>query len=570
MTQDEALSILKTGTSVFLTGEPGSGKTHTVNHYVHWLREHSIEPAITASTGIAATHIGGRTIHSWSGIGIKNKLSSTDLSRISSNTRVVKRVRETHILIIDEVSMLSASTLSMVEAVCRKIRGGTQPFGGLQLVLVGDFFQLPPVVSRDQEESKQSSLISVEISGSPFAFLSSAWTKLNPVVCYLSEQHRQEDPTFLGMLSALRRGTVDNTHHELLKQRSETVARSGVTQLFSHNVDVDHINDAELQKLPGATQEFIMTSRGPYELVTALKKGCLSPETLVLKVGARVMFTKNDATYRFVNGTLGSIIGFSKENRYPMVKINSGRTVEATPLEWSIEDGGSILARITQLPLRLAWAMTVHKSQGMSLDAAHMDLSQVFEYGQGYVALSRVRTLAGLTLSGINERALQVHPEIRTKDIEFRQASAAAQEEFSSIPPVELSEKQHDFILRCGGNVKADRTARKEKIKISTYDTTSELLLRKLSITDIAKERGLSFDTILGHLEKLIATGKVNPKVDLVYLRPKSERYAKIIRAFKKIRQRTGEVRLVPVREVLGDSFSFEELRVARLFLDNS
>src|SRR3989338_1569429 len=158
MTQDEALSILKTGASVFLTGEPGSGKTHTISRYVQWLREHRIEPAITASTGIAATHIGGRTIHSWSGIGVKHTLMSSDLNRIEGNARVAKRVRETHILIIDEISMLSANTLSMVEAVCRKIRGGVAPFGGLQIVLVGDFFQLPPVVPRDQE-NRQSSLL---------------------------------------------------------------------------------------------------------------------------------------------------------------------------------------------------------------------------------------------------------------------------------------------------------------------------------------------------------------------------------------------------------------------------
>src|SRR3989338_7666623 len=201
-----------------------------------------------------------------------------------------------------------------------------------------------------------------------------------------------------------------------------------------------------------------MTSRGPSELVAQLQRGCLSPETLALKVGARVMFTKNDAAYRFVNGTLGSIIGFSRENGYPMVKTNASRTVAAEPMEWSIEDGGSILARITQVPLRLAWAMTVHKSQGMSLDAAHMDLSQVFEYGQGYVALSRVRTLAGLTLAGINERALQVHPDIRAKDVEFREASCATGEAQAEISSTALAERQAEFIRACGGKVSKSRS----------------------------------------------------------------------------------------------------------------
>ncbi|PJE75539.1 AAA family ATPase [Candidatus Uhrbacteria bacterium CG10_big_fil_rev_8_21_14_0_10_48_11] len=569
MTQDEALSILKTGTSVFITGEPGSGKTHTINRFVQWLRDHRIEPAITASTGIAATHIGGRTIHSWSGVGVKRVMTPSYLSRIAGNTRIAKRVRETRILIIDEISMLSANTLSMVEAVCRKVRGGVEPFGGLQVVLVGDFFQLPPVVTREQEENKQSSLVSLEDNGHSFAFSSTAWNKLHPTVCYLSEQHRQEDSSFLDLLSAMRRGTINDTHHALLKQRSADVARSGVTQLFSHNVDVDHINSAELRTLSGAEETFVMTNRGPAEFVATLKKGCLSPETLVLKVGARVMFTKNDASYRFVNGTLGTVVGFSKESGYPMVKTNTGRNVEATPLEWSIEDGGTILARIVQVPLRLAWAMTVHKSQGMSLDAAHMDLSQVFEYGQGYVALSRVRTLSGLTLAGLNERALEVHPAIRIKDSEFRDASQVAREQFLSVSAADLLKKQNGYIRRCGGSVKADHAVRQEKSKRSTYAITRELLSKKLSLEGMAKERGLNLGTILTHLEKLVATKKIDPRVDLAYLRPKSERFEKMIRAFEKIKKRDGETRLAPVRQVLGDSFSFEELRVARLFLNS-
>src|SRR6185503_6959245 len=144
MTQAEALAILKTGANVFLTGEPGSGKTHTVNEYVAYLRAHNIEPAITASTGIAATLIKGMTIHSWSGIGIKERLSNYDLDKIASNEKAAKRIMHAQVLIIDEVSMLSASVFDMVEAVCRVVRRNSRPFGGLQVVLVGDFFQLPP------------------------------------------------------------------------------------------------------------------------------------------------------------------------------------------------------------------------------------------------------------------------------------------------------------------------------------------------------------------------------------------------------------------------------------------
>lgn len=454
MTQAEALTILKTGANVFLTGEPGSGKTHTVNAYVSWLEEHGVEPAITASTGIAATHIGGHTIHSWSGIGVRRSLSAYDLDRIAQTERIVRHVRGTNILIIDEVSMLSATTLSMVEAVCREIRGGERAFGGLQVILVGDFFQLPPITRRE-ENDEQDTLLE-DTSRSEFAFTSAAWESLNPIICYLSEQHRQEDEKFLAILSAIRRGEVEEEHRELLAARRSNGQGTQAAQLFSHNADVNQINDAELAKISENARTFIMSGRGSEGMVAALKRGCLSPEVLALKVGARVMFTKNDIAGRsYVNGTLGVVTGFAKENGYPVVKLHNGRTLVVEPAEWRIDDNGKTLARINQLPLRLAWAMTVHKSQGMSLDAAHMDLSQAFEYGQGYVALSRVRTLEGLSLAGLNERALEVHPEIKEQDILFKQQSAVAKAAFAKIPAADLKTMQENFIRASGGYVTA-------------------------------------------------------------------------------------------------------------------
>lgn len=570
MTQDEALTILKTGANVFLTGKPGSGKTHTVNRYISWLRDHNIQVAITASTGIAATHIGGLTIHSWSGIGIKRKLTSRDLSDIRSRSRVVQRVRNAYVLIIDEVSMLIADTLMIIETVCRKIRNEKALFGGLQVVLVGDFFQLPPIVPPEPGADSQRSLIVPDVEYSRFAFSAPIWQSLNLHTCYLSEQHRQEDSAFLELLSALRHGTITPSHYALLQTRSATIAQKGATQIFSHNVDVDRINNTELKKLLGTEQVFIMTGRGPAQLVAQLQRGCLSPETLTLKVGAKVMFTKNDPSFKFVNGTLGTITGFSKENAYPLIKTLAGRNIVAEPMEWSLEDGGKILARIMQVPLRLAWAITVHKSQGMSLDAAHMDLSQVFEYGQGYVALSRVRTLAGLTLAGINERALKVHPEIQVKDIEFREASQETSEQFLCIPAAELLKKQRDFIHFCGGSVNVERQAKKEKAPGSTHNTTRTLLLQKLSVQAVAKERGLSLGTIINHIEKLVAQKKIDPKRDLAHLKPEPRRYEKIRLEFDKARKQTGEARLSPVREALGENYSYEELRMVRLFLDSN
>jgi len=192
MTQQEALEILKAGANVFLTGEPGSGKTYLVNQYVAWLREHGIAPAITASTGIAATHIGGMTIHSWSGIGVKTELTKQDLRRIEDNRRAARRIVNAHILIIDEISMLSARTFGMVDAVCRVVRKSQKSFGGLQVVLVGDFFQLPPVVRRDDEPDARLGFGNESgDANAQFAYASPAWTALDPTVCYLFEQHRQ-------------------------------------------------------------------------------------------------------------------------------------------------------------------------------------------------------------------------------------------------------------------------------------------------------------------------------------------------------------------------------------------
>ncbi|TSC69155.1 MAG: ATPase AAA, partial [Parcubacteria group bacterium Gr01-1014_56] len=381
---------------------------------------------------------------------------------------IVRHVRGTSILIIDEISMLSANTLTMVEAVCREIRGNTRPFGGLQILLVGDFFQLPPVVS-GAEASRNDQLIDGAGRGnSGFAFNSPAWKLLNPIICYLSEQHRQEDEKFLEILSAIRRGEVEEEHRELLLARRTSGKDTQASQLFSHNADVNEINDAELGKLEQSAHVFTMTARGSEGMVLALKRGCLSPEVLTLKVGARVMFTKNDiAAHSYVNGTLGVVTGFVKENGYPIVKTHNGRVLVVEPTEWRIEENGKTLARINQLPLRLAWAMTVHKSQGMSLDAAHMDLRGAFEYGQGYVALSRVRTLLGLSLGGLNERALEVHPEIKEQDQLFREQSEIARQTFARIPEAELIEMQENFVRASGGTVggAAKKTSRLETIR---------------------------------------------------------------------------------------------------------
>ncbi|MBI4992946.1 MAG: AAA family ATPase [Candidatus Magasanikbacteria bacterium] len=451
MTQTQALAILKTGANVFLTGEPGAGKTHTINEYAAYLRARDIEPAVTASTGIAATHLGGMTIHSWSGIGIKNKLDKRDLHNIATNKYITKRVQPAKVLIIDEVSMLAPGTLEMVDAVCRVIKQNQAPFGGLQVIFVGDFFQLPPIIKKDYNENEQSEFFTEQVSR--FAFDSPAWERAKPVVCYLTEQYRQDDNVFLNILSAIRRNIFGDNHlrHLAARKVEQHLAPEDAPKLFSHNVNVDSVNEAMLEKLPSQRHTFKSTSDGHHALVAVLQKGCLSPETLCLKIGAAVMFTKNNQREGFVNGTLGEVLGFDKESGLPIVRTRGGMKIEVEKMSWTIEENGEVRAQITQLPLRLAWAITVHKSQGMSLDEAVMDLSQVFEFGQGYVALSRVRRLSGLHLLGWNDRAFQVHPEVLAKDESFRLASQEAEALFAKISPVEMEQKHKNFISSIGG-----------------------------------------------------------------------------------------------------------------------
>ncbi len=530
MTQKEALDILKTGANVFLTGEPGAGKTHTINEYVNYLRNSDVEVAITASTGIAATHIGGMTIHSWSGIGIKSKLDKYDLDKISSNEYVSKRIRRAKVLVIDEISMLSSGTLSMVDAVCREVNNTHEAFGGLQVIFVGDFFQLPPIIKRPLEQEQQISFFTNEPEPI-FACDCPAWESAKPIICYITEQYRQDDKDFLEILSAIRKDTFNKEHLEQIQLRK--VERNNlpekIPKLYSHNLDVDSVNTITLSKIENTTETFTTTSQGADVLVAILQKGCLSPENLYLKIGAEVMFTKNNLKEGFVNGTLGTVIGFQVGSKYPIVRIRNGKLITVEPMEWSVEENGKIKAKINQIPLRLAWAITVHKSQGMSMDAAIMDLSDVFEYGQGYVALSRVRRLSGLHLIGFNKKAFQVHPDILLKDKKFHEQSKEAERVFGEVTPEELTKMHNNFITASGGRALKVRLTKKSKTKpikksgvapsfkeirekfpnaYKSWDKEEdeklfELFEKETPIKDIAKELGRKRGAITSRIEKL-------------------------------------------------------------------
>lgn len=550
MTQEAALTILKTGANVFLTGEPGAGKTHTINAYVSYLRMHDIEPSITASTGIAATHIGGQTIHSWSGIGVRRSLSPYDLDKIASTEYIARRIKKTKVLIIDEISMIDAQMFDMVDAVCREVRQSVEPFGGIQVIVVGDFFQLPP--------------ISTNADRLQFAFMARAWKQMQLLTCYLSDQYRQSDEELVSVLQAIRTGSFEEMHYESLTNRmnSDTIPR-GITKLFSHNANVDTINMQELEKLVGGHRDYHMQTKGSDKLVSSLIKGCLSPEVLSLRVGAAVMCTKNNREKDFANGTLGTVTAFEGGTGHPIVTLRDGRVVTISPMDWVVEENGVIKASITQIPLRLAWAITIHKSQGMSLDAAVMDLAQVFEYGQGYVALSRIKNLDGLYLLGVNPRAFMVHPTIMEEDHLFKRHSREAEAAFLDIPEQTLVKMHEDFIIACGGSV-AVTAATSPKKKRDTLEVTLQYVTEQKPIEFIAAERKMTVGTIMAHLEKLVAQERLVYEQVEVYLEPRLiEALPAINRTFALLDTQN----LTPVFEALDAEYSYDELRLARLAL---
>lgn len=437
MKQKEALDILKSGYNVFLTGAPGSGKTFLVNKYIDYLRKNNVALAITASTGIAATHMGGTTLHSWSGLGIREELDDAEVKEICKKGYMRGRIKSANVLIIDEISMIKASQFEAVNKICQYVRRNPRPFGGLQVVCSGDFFQLPPV-ERDGREIK-------------FVNESDVWGKMEMKVCYLDEQHRTKDKKLHKILNYIRESKAEESKKLLYEELKKTKdLKKVLTKLYTHNIDVDSINYAELAKIKGKEYYFQMTMRGNPMVADILKKSCLAPEKLILKEGAEVMFIKNNFEAGYVNGTQGKVIGFGAGD-LPIVKTEDGKKITVAYADWSIEEENSLVAGISQVPLRLAWAITVHKSQGMNLNSAEIDLSKCFLEGMGYVALSRLRSLKGLRLMGINNLAFCVNKRALEIDKHFRKLSKQASTELKKTGTPAISKRQKLFIKYLGG-----------------------------------------------------------------------------------------------------------------------
>lgn len=641
MRQSSALDILKTGQNVFLTGSAGSGKTYTLNQYIDYLRARRVPVAVTASTGIAATHMNGTTIHSWSGIGIKDELTDRDLSNLSRKQFLADRLKDTAVLIIDEISMLHAKQINLVSQVLKHVRKNDAAFGGIQVVVAGDFFQLPPIGSKGETNREK------------FAFMSEAWLDAKFHICYLSEQHRQVSEAANGgldlddILNQIRRQEVTFEAIAALEATFDQNVDIKRTRLYTHNLNVNSINDKELAALDGEMMRFTATSTGDSKLVETLKKTVRTQDDLVLKVGAKVMFIKNNTELGVSNGTMGELIGFAavkinddKDNnddlieddsenaesdtdksikgkgkkttkdkdkpkvkkpttqKMPVVRLNSGREVIAEPEEWIIEDEtGDVLASYEQVPLCLAWAITIHKSQGMTLDAAEIDLSRTFELGQGYVALSRLKSLAGLQLLGMNDMSLQLDPLARGADKRFLALSDEADANYAMLDEESMSQAHEKFILKSGGtlsksvidayaNLQKKRREQQQaqldkKQKLgnqvsdksdSTLLATRILLEESLSIAEISQARQLSQSTIMRHIGELKSQ---DPSLACDHLRPDDEVMTAVGNAYVAIKVANnpndfnddGSIKLRPIFDHLKQSIDYNTIRLALIFI---
>ena len=398
--QELALVRIADGDNLLITGNAGTGKSTLMRQVVTLLN-----PAVTASTGVAALQIGGETIHSWAGLGVGDKTAGEIITNLESRARqygdrTLSRIRETRTLIVDEISMLSAGMVDLLDGVLCLARGDDNPFGGIQVIFVGDFLQLPPVERNSQKIQ--------------FAFQSQAWKEAEVRVRLLTHVFRQEEERFSRVLNKIRFDDLDDEVEAFLIERraaEDTDPDHAACQLHTHNHKCEAINLRHLRELAGGgAKDFDAIDEGKHPgFVEQINRDCLAPAKLKLAVGARVMLLVNLNTRGgLVNGSTGRVQSWTSFSI--QVLFDNGQIVQIERVTWEFKKGGNVVATRTQFPLRLSWAVTIHKSQGMTLDKVETDLTHCFAPGQAYVALSRARTSDGLFLRGAGVR-VSAHPE---------------------------------------------------------------------------------------------------------------------------------------------------------------
>ncbi len=402
--QNQAYSLIAAGKSIFITGPGGVGKTEIIKLYVR-LYQRSRTIAVTSTTGTSALLLNGVTYHSYLGIGYGTGSVTSMTKKIKEAPWLKKRWTELDCLIIDEVSMMDPELFDKLEEIARVIRKSTQPFGGIQIILSGDFLQLPCVGTNK------------------FCFEANTWDKCITETVYLTDIIRQEEIEFQNLLNNVRMGNITPEVEDILDSRVGVNISNefGIkpTRLYSVNIDVDRINDKELDKLALKGAEFF-----EYEMdmnispkvsnrasaIEKFKKSCIAPHCLQLCIGAQVMLLKNlDLGSGLANGSRGIVSDFVQD--LPIVKFLNGEERIIDMNIWEVQENDKPILTAKQIPLKIAFAYSIHKSQGTTLDLAEIDLSHIFEYGQAYVALSRVKSLKGLSIIGVNYSNICAHPK---------------------------------------------------------------------------------------------------------------------------------------------------------------
>lgn len=401
--QQRILDAVLSGKNVFFTGGAGTGKSFLLKKIIG-----ALPPDVTmatASTGVAACHIGGITLHQFAGIGLGTANLDRCYQMASRNSATMWR--KTKYLIMDEISMIDADYFDKIEAVARHLRKNERPFGGIQLILCGDFFQLPPISTKDKKAK--------------FCFQSNVWDKCVHLNFELRTVHRQKDPEFVSILNNIRIGRITDKITETLKATAkQKIEDNGIlaTTLCSHVNEAEEINEFQLNELKSESKVY-MAQDSDQSMTATLNKQLTVPDKLVLKIGAQVMLLKNiNVSNGLVNGARGVVLEFV--DNVPVVQFKSGIQYRAKIEKWSLKTNtGSVVVR-KQIPLKLAWAFSIHKSQGLTLDCVEMCLARVFNAGQSYVALSRAQSLQSLRVLDFESQQVWAHPDVLVFYKKFR------------------------------------------------------------------------------------------------------------------------------------------------------
>jgi ATP-dependent DNA helicase PIF1 len=394
--QQIAFEVLQSGENCFVTGGAGSGKSYLIRHFMKTVDSKTMP--ILASTGAAAVLLGGRTFHSFFGLGIMEGGAQETYHRMKDDAKLMKRLNQVEGVIIDEISMIPSSALEIAESLTRHARQSSLPWGGMRVIVVGDFAQLPPVTRQGQKRE--------------WSFQSPIWEQSGFQVVELTKNQRTYDQHFLDVLGHVRQGNVTELVKEYLDLKlREHDEEDETTRLFPRRDQSEIFNQKKLAQIPAEEVKIPSIYLGQERLVEALKKNSPIPGELTLKVGCRVLFVQNDPQKRWVNGTKGIVVEIAPDKI--TVEKETWRHVTVEKTQFSLQDAeGRTVASVINFPLTLAYATTIHKSQGATLDEIWVDLSRLWEPGQAYVALSRLRTGDGLKLLGWRPQSVITDPAV--------------------------------------------------------------------------------------------------------------------------------------------------------------